>query len=266
MNYNFTEIIIKEFMPRKKVLITGATSGIGEATAILFALNNWDLIITGRRKERLELISKDIQNKYNVNVTSLCFDIQDRKELQEKINSISNELTELDVLVNNAGLALGKSTFDEGVENDWETMINTNLKGLIYMTKEIVPYMKAHKKGHVINISSTAARDMYIGGNVYSATKSAVDAFTKSLRLDLLEHNIKVSSVAPGMVNTEFSEVRFHGDKIKAESVYKGFEPLQAEDVADAIYYIASRPQHVNIGDILITCTAQANSNVVLKN
>jgi NADP-dependent 3-hydroxy acid dehydrogenase YdfG len=144
-------------------------------------------------------------------------------------------------------------------------MINTNLKGLIYLTKEVIPFMIENKSGHIVNISSTAARDMYPGGNVYSASKSAVDALTKSLRLDLLEHNIKVSSVAPGMVHTEFSEVRFHGDKAKAEKVYQGFEPLYAKDVADAVYYIVSRPSHVHIGDLIITCTAQANSNIVIK-
>jgi NADP-dependent 3-hydroxy acid dehydrogenase YdfG len=144
-------------------------------------------------------------------------------------------------------------------------MIDTNLKGLIYLTKEVIPFMIENKSGHIVNISSTAARDMYPGGNVYSASKSAVDALTKSLRLDLLEHNIKVSSVAPGMVYTEFSEVRFHGDKAKAEKVYQGFEPLYAKDVADAIYYIVTRPSHVHIGDLIITCTAQANSNIVIK-
>lgn len=252
-------------MSRKKILITGATSGIGKATAYLFAENNWDIIITGRRKERLEEISSEIIAKYNVNVHNLCFDVQNRNELSEAISSIKDELKSIDVLVNNAGLALGKTNFDQGLESDWETMIDTNIKGLIYMTKEIVPYMISNQSGHIINISSTAARDMYVGGNVYSATKSAVDAFTKSIRLDLLQHQIKVSSLAPGMVDTEFSEVRFHGDKSISETVYQGFEPLHAADVADMIYYIASRPRHVHIGDVMMTCTAQANSTMVLK-
>jgi len=252
-------------MNRKKVLVTAGTSGIGKATAYYFAQNGWDIIITGRRQNRLDEISKDLSSKYDVNVTTLCFDIQNRKEVQSSIESISTQLSNIDVLVNNAGLALGKSPFQEGLESDWETMIDTNLKGLIYMTKEIVPYMISNKYGHIINISSTAARDMYIGGNVYSATKSAVDAFTKSLRLDLLPHHIKVSSIAPGMIHTEFSEVRFHGDKSKADAVYQGFTPLYAEDIADTIYYVATRPTHVHIGDLLITCNAQANSNVVLK-
>jgi 3-hydroxy acid dehydrogenase/malonic semialdehyde reductase len=249
----------------KLAFISGATSGIGEATAEILAAQQWDLIISGRRLDRLNELASSLKTKYNIQVHTLCFDIQQREELKESLASCADLLTRLDLLVNNAGLALGKSPFHEGLESDWETMIDTNLKGMIYLTKEIVPYMIKNKSGHIINISSTAARDMYPGGNVYSASKSAVDALTKSLRLDLLEHNIKVSSVAPGMVYTEFSEVRFHGDKSKADLVYQGFTPLYAKDVADAIYYIASRPDHVHIGDLLITCTAQANSNVVYK-
>lgn len=252
-------------MNQKFALITGATSGIGKATAIIFAQNGWNLILTGRRADRLEAISKEIISNYKVSVITSCFDVQKTSELKTKMAELKSFLVHVEILVNNAGLALGKTTFDQGLESDWETMIDTNIKGLIYMTKEIVPYMIANKKGHIINISSTAARDMYIGGNVYSATKSAVDAFTKSIRLDLLEHKIKVTSIAPGMVDTEFSAVRFHGDKVIAESVYQGFEPLHAADVADTIYYIASRPQHVHIGDVMMTCTAQANSTMVLK-
>lgn len=251
---------------RQKAIITGATSGIGKATAYIFAKNNYDLILTGRRQDRLDEISTDLISQFGIQVTNLCFDIQNRTQLAQAMASISNELKSIDVLVNNAGLALGKINFDQGLESDWEIMIDTNIKGLIYMTKEIVPYMIANKKGHIINISSTAARDMYLGGNVYSATKSAVDAFTKSLRIDLLPHQIKVTAVAPGMVETEFSEVRFHGDKSISDEVYKGFEPLQAADVADTIYYIASRPAHVHIGDVLMTCTAQATSSLVFKN
>jgi NADP-dependent 3-hydroxy acid dehydrogenase YdfG len=249
----------------KLAFVSGATSGIGKATAEILAANQWDLIIAGRRLDRLNDLQSNLVEKFNVQVRVLCFDIQRREEVKECLSSCTDLLPSLNLLVNNAGLALGKSPFYEGLESDWETMINTNIKGLIYLTKEILPYMMKNKAGHIINISSTAARDMYLGGNVYSASKSAVDALTKSLRLDLLEHNIKVSSISPGMVHTEFSEVRFHGDKAKAENVYSGFEPLYANDVADAIFYIASRPAHVHIGDILITCTAQANSNVVYK-
>lgn len=249
----------------KTAFISGATSGIGHATSILFAQNGWNLVITGRRAARLDELATRLMNDYGIQVCSLCFDISDREALRNQLAQNKEVLSSIDVLINNAGLALGKSCFQDGLDSDWETMIDTNLKGLIYLTKEIVPYMIKRKSGHIINISSTAARDMYPGGNVYSATKSAVDALTKSLRLDLLEHGIKVSSVAPGMVHTEFSEVRFNGDKEKAQKVYEGFEPLMANDIADAIYYIASRPPHVHIGDVLITCTAQANSNMVFR-
>jgi len=249
----------------KLVMISGATSGIGKAAAELFAKEGWNLFITGRRQERLDDLANILSIENKVNVQALCFDIANRDELKKQIEKHHTQLQSLDLLINNAGLALGKSSFQDGLDSDWETMIDTNIKGLIYLTKEVIPYFIKKKSGQIINVSSTAARDMYPGGNVYSATKSAVDALTKSLRLDLLEHNIKVSSIAPGMVNTEFSEVRFHGNKEQADKVYQGFEPLVAHDVADAIYYIASRPAHVHIGDLLITCTAQANSNVVFK-
>jgi len=249
----------------KLAFVSGATSGIGQATAEILANNQWDVIITGRRIDRLKELASRLKTKYGVQIYALDFDVQDREQVKRSLTPHSELLSNIDLLVNNAGLALGKSSFHQGLESDWETMINTNLKGLIYVTKELIPIMIKNMKGQIINVSSTAARDMYLGGNVYSATKSAVDALTKSLRLDLLEYNIKVSSIAPGMVRTEFSEVRFHGDKQKAESVYQGFEPLYAADVADAIYYIASRPANVHIGDLLITCTAQANSSVVYK-
>lgn len=250
---------------KQLAFISGATSGIGKATAELFAKEGWNLIITGRRKDRLEELASKLSQENKINVRALCFNIANRQELRNQISNCLLELESIDVLINNAGLALGKSPFQDGLESDWETMIDTNVKGLIYITKELIPFFIKKKSGHIINVSSTAARDMYPGGNVYSATKSAVDALTKSLRLDLLEHNIKVSSIAPGMVNTEFSEVRFHGNKEMSEKVYQGFEPLLAPDIADAIYYIATRPAHVHIGDMVITCTAQANSNVVFK-
>ena len=249
----------------KLAFISGATSGIGKATAELFAKEGWNLVITGRRQERLEVLTHRLTSENNIQVIPLCFDISQREEVRRVLASHQELLTFIDVLINNAGLALGKSPFQEGLEKDWETMIDTNVKGLIYLTKEIIPFFIKKKSGHIINVSSTAARDMYLGGNVYSATKSAVDALTKSLRLDLLEYNIKVSSIAPGMVQTEFSEVRFHGNKELADNVYKGFEPLVANDIADAIYYVASRPAHVHIGDMFITCTAQANSNTVYR-
>lgn len=246
----------------KTVLITGATSGIGRACADIFARHGHRLILTGRRQDRLIAIRDALISQYNVPVDILDFDVQDRAAVHKAMMSDSILSHPIDILVNNAGLALGKSSFEDGNESDWETMIDTNLKGMIYMTKEIVPLMIAQKSGHIINISSTAARDVYPGGNVYSASKYAVDGLTKSLRMDLLPHNIRVTSIAPGMVDTEFSLVRFKGDKNKADGVYQGFTPLYAEDVADAIYYAASRPPHVNIGDILITATAQATSNM----
>jgi 3-hydroxy acid dehydrogenase / malonic semialdehyde reductase len=249
----------------KTILITGSTSGIGKASAELFAKNGWNMILTGRRDERLNDIKTDIEAKYKIQVTTLCFDVRDREEISRLFSENRAIIQSVDVLLNNAGLALGKSSFEDGDESDWETMIDTNLKGMIYMTKEIVPFMILKKSGHIINISSTAARDVYPGGNVYSASKFAVDGLTRSLRIDLLPHNIRVGMIAPGMVDTEFSEVRFKGDKSKADAVYQGFEPLQAEDIADAIYYMASRPAHINIGDIVITCTAQATSSIVFK-
>lgn len=250
----------------KTVLVTGATAGIGKATAEIFAQNNWNVIITGRRKEKLEELKKLLEKGNSVKVLTLRFDIQNKAEVDVAINSLSGEWKNIDVLVNNAGLALGKEPLQDGNITDWETMIDTNVKGLLYITQALLPNMIERKSGHIINLSSTAGKEVYAGGNVYCATKHAVEAITKSLRIDVLPHNIKVSSVSPGLVDTEFSKVRFKGDAEKAETVYKGFTPLYAQDVADAIYYAASRPDHVNIGDIVITCTAQANSTNVFKN
>lgn len=251
---------------KKTILITGATSGIGKACAELFAKNRWNLILTGRREPRLDELKDKLIAQFDCQVRTLTFDVRDRDQIREIFSKEDSLFKNVDLLLNNAGLALGKSSFEMGDESDWETMIDTNLKGMIYMTKEIIPYMKARHTGHIINISSTAARDVYAGGNVYSASKFAVDGLTKSLRIDLLPYNIRVSMIAPGMVDTEFSEVRFKGDKVKADEVYKGFTPLSAEDIADAVYYVASRPAHVNVGDMVITCTAQATSSIVLKN
>lgn len=252
-------------IPKKTILITGATSGIGKASAELFAKNDWNLILTGRRLDRLTYIKKNLEDSYGIQVRIFCFDIRDREEIRKLFLENQTTFQTVDVLLNNAGLALGKSSFEDGDEIDWETMIDTNLKGMIYMTKEIVPFMKSKKSGHIINISSTAARDVYQGGNVYSASKFAVDGLTKSLRIDLLPHKIRVGMIAPGMVDTEFSEVRFKGDQSKANEVYKGFEPLHGNDIAEAIYYMASRPDHINIADMVITCAAQATSSIVFK-
>jgi 3-hydroxy acid dehydrogenase / malonic semialdehyde reductase len=249
----------------KTVLITGATAGIGKATAQIFAQHKWNVIITGRRKSLLEELAEELQSEFGINVYSLNFDIQNKNQVEQAISSLKNDWKQIDVLVNNAGLALGRELFQSGNVDDWETMIDTNIKGLLYITKAVLPVMIARKSGHIINLSSTAGKEVYPAGNVYCATKHAVEALTKSLRIDLIEHSIKVTSVSPGVVDTEFSKVRFKGDVSKAESVYKGYTPLYAEDVADAIYYAASRPAHVNISDILLTCTAQANSTTIVK-
>ncbi|NLN96441.1 MAG: SDR family oxidoreductase [Bacteroidales bacterium] len=243
------------------VFITGATSGIGEACANIFARNGFDLIITGRRRERLDVLAARLRSEFNSKVLVLNFDVRDRNETIKNIESLPAEWQKIDVLINNAGLSLGLNSIHEGDIDDWETMIDTNLKGLLYVTRLITPGMVSRTSGHIINIGSIAGKDVYLKGNVYCATKFAVDALTKAMRMDLLNHGIKVTQVAPGAVNTEFSTVRFHGDTERANNVYKGFEPLLAEDVADVVWFAASRPKHVNINDILLMPSAQANAS-----
>jgi NADP-dependent 3-hydroxy acid dehydrogenase YdfG len=247
------------------VLITGASAGIGLACAKVFAKNGYDVIITGRRLEKLQQLQEELEKAYEVKVLPLNFDIQDRRAVKYAIESLSGSWQKIDVLVNNAGLALGKEAFQDAYLDDFETMLQTNINGLLYVTKYVVDLKKVRKKGHIINISSTAAREVYPGGHVYCASKHAVDALTKGLRIDLLPLNIKVTSISPGMVETEFSQVRFKGDKSKAEDVYKGFTPLHADDVAAAVFYAASLPAHVCINDIVLTSIAQANSYITLK-
>tara|TARA_R110001592_G_scaffold26780_4_gene99902 strand:+ start:858 stop:1619 length:762 start_codon:yes stop_codon:yes gene_type:complete len=247
-------------MEKKIVLITGATSGFGEATAKLFAKNGHSLIITGRRKERLEKLSKKLVADYNVEVMPLCFDVQSSTEVENAINSLPENWKNIDVLVNNAGLASGYGTIQDGNIEDWDKMINTNVKGLLYVTKNITPLMIKRGKGHIINIGSTAGKEVYLNGGVYCASKHAVDAISKGLRIDLLEHGIKVTQICPGAAETEFSEVRFHGDKEKAKNVYKGYQPMSAEDIAELIYYSATLPTHLCINDLVVTALAQANS------
>ena len=242
------------------VLITGATSGIGEATALLLAKNNYDVIITGRRKEKLLLLKEKITAETNSNVFTLNFDIRSLRENEAAINSLPEEWQNIDVLVNNAGLAAGFSLIQEGVIDDWERMIDTNIKGLLYITRLIAPKMIERGSGHIINISSVAGKETYPLGNVYCATKHAVQSVTKGMRIDLLKHGIKVSSVCPGAVDTEFSLVRFSGDKDRAKQVYKGFTPLNSQDIAETILFIVTRPKHVNIDDVLIMPTDQAFS------
>lgn len=249
----------------KIALITGATSGIGEATAIEFAKHNYNLIITGRRAGRLIELAKNITQEYDVQVKTLVFDVRIKTSVDEAMDSLEAGWKKIDVLVNNAGLASGLDPIQNGDVADWEKMIDTNVKGLLYVSKSVIPLMIANKKGHIVNISSIAGKEAYANGNVYCATKHAVEALTKSMRIDLLKEGIKVSSVSPGMVDTEFSQVRFHGDTKRAEEVYKGFEPLHAEDIAETIWFIVSRPAHVNINDVLIMPTVQASAVYVNK-
>lgn len=246
-------------------LITGATSGIGKASAEIFAKNGYDLIITGRRAERLQEVSTHLQKQYKVKVHVLCFDIRKLEEVKTNIASLSSSFKKIDVLLNNAGLASGLTTIQDGDIDDWEKMIDTNVKGLLYITKEVANLMITNKKGHIINVGSIAGKEVYPNGNVYCASKYAVDALNKAMRIDLLPHGIKVSAVNPGMVETEFSIVRFHGDEARAKKAYEGLQPLTAEDIADVIYWMASRPAHVNINDVIITPTAQANATIAIR-
>jgi 3-hydroxy acid dehydrogenase / malonic semialdehyde reductase len=245
---------------KKTILVTGATSGFGKAIAEKFAKEGNDLIITGRRKELLEDVAKDLISFHNVDVLPLCFDIRNREEVESAIASLTPKWRKIDVLVNNAGLAVGMTPVNEGVYEDWERMIDTNIKGLLYMTRCVAPLMVERKEGHIINIGSVAGKEAYPNGNVYCGTKAAVDIMTKGMRIDLLPHNIKVTQVAPGAAETEFSVVRFKGDKLRADSVYKGYKPLEAEDVAGVVYYVTTLPPHVTINDLVVTPTAQASA------
>ena len=248
----------------KIALITGATSGIGLAVAKKFADHNYDLIITGRRKDRLDEIRDElIGNNNNIRVLALNFDVRSLTEVVDNLGNLNSDWLNIDILVNNAGLAVGLSHIDEGVIDDWERMIDTNIKGLLYVTRVISPGMVARGKGHIINISSIAGKEAYENGNVYCATKHAVDALSRSMRIDLVKSGIKVSNVAPGLVKTEFSDVRFKGDSEKAEVPYKGMKPLSGKDIADVVYFCASQPAHVNIDDVLVMPTAQASSTIV---
>lgn len=245
---------------KKTALITGATSGIGKATATKLAQNKIDIIITGRRKVLLNELGKKLRSQFNVEVLELVFDIRDQAEVFKQIKELPDNWKQIDILVNNAGLAAGLDTFQNADIDDWEAMIDTNVKGLLYISKAVIPLMIERSRGHIVNISSTAGKEVYLKGNVYCATKHAVDAINKAMRIDLLEEGIKVTSVNPGMVETEFSLVRFKGDREKAAMPYKGIKPLSGEDVADVIWFVLNRPDHVNINEIIITPKAQANS------
>lgn len=250
---------------KKITLITGATSGIGRSCAYIFAKNNHDLIITGRRKDRLDSIENDLKAKFDINVLSLSFDVRDNEAVKNAISSMPTEWKNIEILINNAGLAVGLGTVQEGDIDDWERMIDTNVKGLLYMSRAVLPLLVNQNKGHVINIGSIAGKEVYPNGNVYCATKHAVDALTKAMRIDLVKHGIKVTQIAPGAIETEFSIVRFKGDKDKAGSIYDGYQPLLPDDIANVIYYTTTLPEHVNINDLVIMPTAQASATVFNK-
>jgi len=244
----------------KTILITGATSGFGMAIARRFAKDGDDLIITGRREALLLKLSAELRKKFKVEVRSICFDVREKEEVELAITSLPDEWKAIDILVNNAGLAVGLNPIQEGVIDDWERMIDTNVKGLLYMTRFVAPLMVARKQGLIINIGSIAGKEVYPMGNVYCGSKFAVDAITKGARIDLVSHNIKVTHVAPGAADTEFSLVRFKGDKKRADGVYNGYKPLLAEDVANVVFYVTTLPPHVSIHEVVIMPTAQASS------
>jgi NADP-dependent 3-hydroxy acid dehydrogenase YdfG len=248
----------------KIILVTGASSGFGKAIATKFAAGGWNVILTARRKEKLEDVAKALEASYGIKTLSLIFDVQDKKAVFDNIQNLPTEWQAINILVNNAGLALGRDSFENANLEDWETMIDTNVKGLLYASKAALP-MLIKEKGHIINIGSTAAKEVYKDGNVYCASKHAVDAISKAQRIDLLPYQIKVTAIHPGAADTEFSVVRFKGDTEKAKAVYTGYAPLMAEDVADTVWYVANTPAHVCINDLVITCTAQANSMYLQK-
>ena len=243
----------------KIAFITGATSGFGKASAEKFAAGGYDLIITGRREDRLTAIKTDLEKRFNTAVLTSCFDVRNREEVFAAINNIPEDWQHVDVLLNNAGLAMGRDHFDDGDLDDWDTMIDTNLKGLIYVTKAVLPFLKKSNHPHIINLGSVAAKEVYEKGNVYCASKAAVDTLSHAMRIDLLKNNIKVTAIHPGAAETEFSLVRFKGDEDTAKKIYDGLEPLTANDVADVIYYCATLPAHICINDLVMTCTRQAD-------
>lgn len=249
----------------KVALITGATSGIGKATAEILAANGYNLIITGRRRERLEVLKAKIESS-SINILPLCFDVRDEEEVKKIFSSLPESWKTIDVLINNAGLAAGFDSIDCGSSYNWNRMIDTNIKGLLYVSYEVSQLMKKNNnKGHIINIGSIAGKEVYPNGNVYCATKHAVDALTKGMRMDLLNRNIRVTQICPGAVETEFSLVRFDNDAERAKNVYKGYESLVAHDIAECILFAVSRPAHVNINDMVVMPSAQASASIFFK-
>lgn len=247
----------------KTALITGATSGIGKATAVAFSKHNINLILCGRRQDRLEILKSELSK--NVQVHTLCFDIRDKESVFSEINSLPESFNTIDILINNAGNAHGLDPIQTGNLEDWDAMIDINVKGLLYVSKVIIPKMIKQQSGQIINIGSTAGKEVYPNGNVYCGSKHAVDAITKGTRMDLNEYGIRVGAIHPGLVETEFSNVRFKGDNQKANNVYKGFDPLTPKDIADIIVFVITRPYYVNIADLVVLPTAQANSTIVKK-
>ncbi|WP_440879445.1 SDR family NAD(P)-dependent oxidoreductase [Tenacibaculum sp. C7A-26P2] len=249
---------------RKTAFITGATSGIGEATARLFAKSGINLVICGRRAKRLELLKEELSNYSEVQ--TLLFDVRYQSEVQKAFETLPDDFKPIDILINNAGNAHGLSPIQEGSLDDWDAMIDGNVKGLLYVTKMIIPEMIKQKQGFILNIGSIASKEVYPNGNVYCASKYAVDALNKGMRIDLNQHNIRVGAIHPGLVETEFSEVRFKGDKDRAKGVYQGYKALQPEDIADIIHFVVTRPYHVNIEDLIVYPTAQASATILNKN
>ncbi len=253
-------------MEKKYVVITGATSGFGEACAELFASKGWNLILTGRRKYRLEQLKSKLNQLFQVDIIISCFDVRDEMQVNQAIDVLSEEVKQyIYLLINNAGLAVGRGPIQDGLTDDWNRMIDTNVKGLLYVTRAVTPLLIHNGSGHIINIGSIAGKEVYPGGNVYCASKHAVDALSKAMRIDLISKNIKVTNIAPGAAETEFSLVRFKGDEQTAKDVYNGFDPLVAADIAETIYFVVTRPAHVNINDLTIMPAAQASSTVFHK-
>ena len=250
-------------MSRKIAFITGSSAGIGAATAKLLASQQYNIILAARRVDALKQLSNELNTQFGISTLVLKLDVRNRKNVEETISGLHAEWQKINVLVNNAGLASGLSSIDEGDMDDWDAMIDTNIKGLLYVTRNVIPLMKNNESGHIINIGSIAGKEVYANGNVYCATKHAVDALNKAMRLELSKFPIKVTAIHPGAVETEFSVVRFHGDKERADKVYEGFENLVADDIADAIWYAISRPAHVNINELTIMPTAQPMASVI---
>ena len=250
----------------KIAFITGATAGIGKACAEKFAAAGYDLIITGRRNDRLLELKDKLERSFPVKVMHCCFDVQDREAVFSTVNNLPDQWKNISLLINNAGLALGRDSFEDADLDDWETMLHTNVDGLLYVSRAVLPFMIKNKTGHIINMGSVAGKEVYENGNVYCASKFAVDAISRSMRIDLLKHGIKVTAINPGAVETEFSVVRFKGDDKKASAAYNGYIPLTAKDIADTIFYCAGLPPHVCINDLTITCLQQAGTYYFYKN